>query len=127
LNGIRKLNFVSFLSGTKYFLPVDEYQFDQLPPYVSSDAIVFSKRAAQDLYYASFFTKYLRLDDVYLGLCSRKMNIEPFHSDYFKLDPSLVHDPYGKKDFRYVVTANNFDDPEGLINFWSAQKSLGNA
>jgi len=55
------------------------------------------------------------------------MNIEGFHSDYFKLNPSMTHDPYGKKDFKYTITANNFDDPDGLVSFWSAQKSLGNA
>lgn len=94
---------------------------------MTSEAIALSKAAVEELYYATFFTKYIEMDDLYLGLCSKKMEIEPFHSVHFKLDFSYRHNPYGNKDFRYIVTANNFNDPEGLRRFWNGQKALGNA
>lgn len=115
------------LTGTKYYLSLEEYPFDQIPPFVSSEAIILSKSAVVELHYASFFTKYLRSGDVFLGICAKKISIDPFHSKYFQRDPSLVHNPYGKKDFKYVITANNFDDPDGLRKFWNAQKAIGNA
>lgn len=116
--------------GTKYYLSLEEYPYDKVPPFVSSEALVLSKSAVQQLYYGSFFTKYLRYDDIYLGLVAKKMGIEPYHSNYFKVDDSSFrHNPYGgrDKDFRYLISVNNFDDEDGLQRFWDGQKALGNA
>jgi hypothetical protein len=36
--------------------------------------------AMKDFYYASYFVKRFRFDDVFLGLVAKKLGVEPFHS-----------------------------------------------
>ncbi|CAG7819472.1 unnamed protein product [Allacma fusca] len=112
--------------GTKWFLPLSEYPFNYFPPYVPAGAIIMSKGAFLDIYYASYFTKHFRFDDIYVALCAKKMGIEPYHTNYFRFWPAPVRDPY-EKDYEYVITSHGFDDPEELRSFWNVEKSLGQA
>lgn len=79
-----------------------------------------------DFYYASFYVKPFRFDDIYLGLIAKKMGIEPYHTNDFRFWPAPVKDPY-EEDYIYLVTSHGFDNPEELRQFWEIQKSLGNA
>lgn len=85
-----------------------------------------SKAAFQDIYYASFFTQHFRFDDIFVALCAKKMGIEPFHSDYFRFWAQSTRNP-NEKDYKYVITEHGFNNPEELLQFWNAQRTLGNA
>jgi len=69
---------------TKWFIPLDEYPYDYFPPYVTAGAILLSKAALFDIYYASFYTAHFRFDDIYVAICAKKMNITPINSNYFR-------------------------------------------
>merc|ERR1712001_687526 len=60
-------------------------------------------------------------DDVYLGLISKKIEIEPFHSDEFH----FYHKPYTIKGYQYVVGSHGFSDPGVLEKVWNKQKEAG--
>ena len=85
-----------------------------------------SSAALQDIYYASFYTQHFRFDDIYVAICAKKMGIEPYHSDYFRFWAPATRDPQDK-DYQYVVAQHGFDNPEELLQFWNAQRALGNA
>lgn len=46
-------------------------------------AIVMSKQVVEDFYYASYYTKHFRFDDIFLGIMAYKMNIIPYSCSYF--------------------------------------------
>lgn len=55
-------------------------------------ALVMSKQVVEDFYYASYYTKHFRFDDIYLGIMAHKMNIIPFSCSYFH----VCHNADGK-------------------------------
>lgn len=53
------------------------------PPYAPGAAIIFSKEAVHKFYYASFFVKHFAIDDVYLGIIAKKLELLPVHNPHF--------------------------------------------
>nr|CAG4650206.1 EOG090X07IA [Sida crystallina] len=108
---------------SKWYVPLEEYPFHLWPPYATAGAFIVSRQALLDLYYASFFTRLFRFDDIYLGLVARKAGIDPQHCSEFH---------YWKKDYsisgyRYVIASHGYHDPDELKRVWNQQKSAGNA
>lgn len=93
------------------------------PPYVTAGAYILSREALLDMYYASFYTKHFRFDDIYVGLLAYKVKIEPIHSDEFY----FIKKPYNKVIYKYTVASHGYDNPEELLRVWTEQRSLGNA
>lgn len=108
---------------SKWFVPLEEYPYDRWPPYVTAGAYVLSNEALKDMYYASYFVKRFRFDDIYLALVAKKIDLEPLHSDEFHFDRK----PYTVKGYRYVVASHGFSDPDELVRLWTQQKEAGNA
>ena len=109
---------------SKWHLSLEEYPFHMLPPYVTAGGVVLSKEALQDFYYASYFVKRFKFDDVYMGLIAKKLDIEPFHCDEFHFWRKSSTLP---KTYRYVVASHEFSDPDELERVWTKQKEAGNA
>lgn len=93
------------------------------PPYVSAGAYILSNAALKDMYYASFYTKHFRFDDIYVGILAYKTKIEPFHSEDFY----FYKKPYNRLAYEYVVASHGYGDAKELVTVWNEQKSLGNA
>nr|XP_018905197.1 PREDICTED: beta-1,3-galactosyltransferase brn [Bemisia tabaci] len=108
---------------SKWYVTLAEYPFHMWPPYVTAGSYVLSFNALTDLYFASFFTKHFRFDDIYLGLLAKKMDLEPFHCDEFH----FYKKAYNHFNYRYVITSHGYDDPDELLKVWNEQKSAGNA
>lgn len=70
-------------SSSRWHLTLEEYPYNYFPRYMPAAAIVMSKQVVDDFYYASFYTKHFRFDDVFLGIMAHKMNIIPFSCSYF--------------------------------------------
>jgi hypothetical protein len=108
----------------KFYVSLAEYPYHLWPPYVTAGSYVLSRSALIDFYYASYFVKKFRFDDVYLGIVSLKLAVEPFHSDEFhfhrKPDVAIIQ-------YRYVVASHGFSNPTELEKFWNMQKQAGNA
>ena len=90
------------------------------PPYVTAGGYILSKSAVQDFYYASYFVKRFKFDDVYVGLIAKKVDIEPFHCEEFH----FYHKPYTIPGYRYVVASHGYSDPNLLEQVWNKQKEL---
>ncbi|XP_054015167.1 beta-1,3-galactosyltransferase brn [Hylaeus anthracinus] len=109
--------------SSKWYVPLSEYPYHLWPPYVTAGAYILSKEALLDLYYASFYTKHFRFDDVYLGLVAKKADIEPFHCEEFH----FYKKDYTKFNYKYVISSHGYGNPNELLNVWNEQKALGNA
>lgn len=107
---------------SKWYVPLEEYPYNKWPPYVSAGSYIVSKEALKLLYYASFFTKHFRFDDIYVGLLAKKVNIEPFHCPQFH----IFKKPYNSANFKYALSWHGYHSDE-LQKIWYQQKSMGNA
>ena len=108
---------------SKWYLTLEDYPYHYLPPYVTAGGYILSRNAMKDFYYASYFVKRFKFDDVYLGLIAKKLDIEPFHCEEFHFWPKQVS-PQG---YRYVVASHGFSNPQILEKAWNKQKEAGNA
>lgn len=109
---------------SKWYISLEEYPYHKFPPYVSAGAYILSNVALKKFYYASYFIKKFRFDDVYLGIVAKKLNIEPFHSDEFWFYRKY---PYNVKDFRYTIASHEFSDSHEMEKVWNQQKEAGNS
>ncbi len=106
---------------SKWYVSLEEYPYDKWPPYASAGSYILSKEALKLMYYASFFTKHFRFDDVYLGLLAKKVGIELFHCAEFRMFRNS-----GEENLTYALSSHGYE-PEELVQIWSKQKMLGNA
>lgn len=108
---------------SKWYVSLQEYPFSRYPPYVTAGAFVLSNTALRKLYYASFYVKHFRFDDIYLSLLAKASNIMPVHCDEFH----FYKKPYSILDYKYVVASHGYSDTNELLKVWNEQKSVGNA
>lgn len=108
---------------SKWHVSFDEYPYHMWPPYVTAGAYVLSREALFDMYYASFYTKHFRFDDIYVALLAKKSNIEPYHCNEFY----YYKKPYQKYSYNNTIASHGYDDPTELLHIWNEQKILGNA
>lgn len=85
-----------------------------------------SQAFVADVYYASYFTEPFKFGDVYIGICAKKMNLEPFESKNFLYGEGIRTDARDE-DFSYIIAAHGYENPKQLMSFWLHQKAAGNA
>lgn len=102
---------------------MEEYPYHLWPPYISAGAYVLSNAALKDMYYAHFYIKHFKFDDIYVGILAFKTKIEPFHCEYFHFNKQ----PYSNFSFKYVIASHGYGNPNEMVRVWNQQKSLGNA
>ncbi len=106
---------------SKWFVSLSEYPYHAWPPYVIGGAAVLSRAALLKLYYASYFVKRFRFEDVYLGLVARKVGVEATDFPGFYLHPN----DFKNEGFRDVIATHGFQDHEELRSVWSEQWTAG--
>ncbi|KAK7793655.1 hypothetical protein R5R35_006139 [Gryllus longicercus] len=109
--------------SSKWYISLSEYPYHMWPPYVTAGAYILSSNALENMYYASYFTKHFRFDDVYLGILAKKMGIEPYHCNEFY----FYKKEYKIYQYRYVIASHGYHNPEELIHVWNEMKSAGYA
>jgi len=110
--------------SSKWYISLQEYPYNRYPPYVAAGAYILSNAALKKFYYASYFVKKFKFDDVYLGIIAKKLDIVPFHSEEFWFYRKY---PYNVKNFRYTIASHEFSNPDELERIWNQQKQAGNA
>lgn len=107
---------------SKWYVSLEEYPYHLWPPYVTAGAYILSKEAIVDFFYASFYTKHFRFDDIYVGLLSLKVHVEPLHCEEF-----LYHRKEDGANFEFTIASHGYESPDELISIWNVQRELGNA
>ncbi|XP_073671455.1 beta-1,3-galactosyltransferase 1 [Paramisgurnus dabryanus] len=99
---------------SKWFMPRDLYPDSRYPLFCSGTGYVFSGDVAELIYKTSLHTRLLHLEDVYVGLCLRKLGIQPFQNNGFnhwKMTYSLCR-------YRKVLTVHQIS-PEEILRIWN--------
>lgn len=105
----------------KYFIPLSMYRARHYPPYVGGGEYIVSRATMQHLRAVMEEAELFLIDDVFVGMCLRKLGLSPTHHAGLKtlgiqrplhhLDPSLQRAPPGAPpqspgDVDHVGTGN---------------------
>ncbi|KAG5261930.1 hypothetical protein AALO_G00290170 [Alosa alosa] len=107
---------------SKWYMPRDLYPESKYPPFCSGTGYVFSADVAELIYKTSLHTRLLHLEDVYVGVCLRKLGIHPFQNsgfNHWKMAYSLCR-------YRRVVTVHQISPEEmhRIYNDMTSKKHL---
>lgn len=103
----------------KWYIPLKTYPYDQWPPYSTGGAYILSRKSLRMMYYASLFTKPIRLEDIFIGLLAFRLGIEPIgNNENFKMEAK-----YNCQEYRQVLAAHGFKKPRELWMVWKEQSS----
>ncbi|XP_073318602.1 beta-1,3-galactosyltransferase 1-like [Pagrus major] len=103
---------------SKWYMPRDLYPESKYPPFCSGTGYIFSADVAELIYKTSLHTRLLHLEDVYVGVCLRKLGIHPFQNsgfNHWKMAYSLCR-------YRRVVTVHQIS-PEEMHRIWNDMTS----
>ncbi|KAF6117531.1 beta-1,3-galactosyltransferase 5 [Phyllostomus discolor] len=103
---------------SKWFVSRYEYPWDRYPPFCSGTAYVFSGDVASRVYNVSESIPFLKLEDVFVGLCLKKLDIglEELHSQQTFFPGGLS---FSTCRFRKIV-ACHFVGPQKMLLYWRA-------
>ncbi|KAH0513576.1 Beta-1,3-galactosyltransferase 5 [Microtus ochrogaster] len=104
--------------SSKWFVSKFEYPWDRYPPFCSGTGYVFSSDVASKVYNISESVPFLKLEDVFVGLCLAKLKIRP---EELHTKPTFF--PGGLSfsvcRFRKIVTCHSVT-PQTLFSYWQA-------
>ncbi|XP_055975485.1 beta-1,3-galactosyltransferase 5 [Sorex fumeus] len=105
----------------KWFVSKQEYPGERYPPFCSGTGYVFSSDVATLVANVSESVPFIRLEDVFVGLCLERVGIvpEPLHSQQTFFPGGL---PFSPCRFRRVV-ACHYVKPQDILKYWDAMES----
>ncbi|XP_003419100.2 beta-1,3-galactosyltransferase 5-like [Loxodonta africana] len=105
-------------NSSKWFVSKFEYPWAEYPPFCSGTGYVFSSDVASQVYYVSDSVPFIKLEDVFVGLCLKKLNIklEELHSEQTFFPEGL---PFTTCRFKKIV-ACHFIRPPQMLLYWQA-------
>ncbi|XP_006886833.1 PREDICTED: beta-1,3-galactosyltransferase 5-like [Elephantulus edwardii] len=119
--GHSKTNRYPIRYASKWSVSKEEYPWDIYPPYCSGTGYVFSSDVASQVYNVSKSVHFIKLEDVFVGLCLEKLNIkvEELHSEQTFFAGWL---PFSPCRFRKIVTSH-YMKPTDILLYWYALES----
>ncbi|KAG2471342.1 beta-1,3-galactosyltransferase 2-like [Polypterus senegalus] len=104
-------------TDSKWYMPPEAYPERAYPPYLSGSGYVFSVDLARKISLASQSIRPVPLEDVYVGLCLRKLGVKPTRH-YVWWSPFHNHGVrYERCHFVTLLTATGFP-PDKLVRVW---------
>ncbi|XP_027698205.1 beta-1,3-galactosyltransferase 5-like isoform X2 [Vombatus ursinus] len=108
---------------SKWYVSKSEYPWKKYPPFCSGTGYVFSSDIASEVYNVSEKVPFIKLEDVFMGLClaELKIHLEELHSEQTFFPDGLK---FSTCRFKKIVTCH-FVKPVELLIYWAAlEKSL---
>ncbi|XP_067461398.1 beta-1,3-galactosyltransferase 2 [Thunnus thynnus] len=102
--------------NSKWYMPPELYPSDKYPTFCSGTGYVFSGDLARKIYKASLSIRHLHLEDVYVGICLAKLQIEPtpppneFLFNHWRVS-------YSSCKYSHLITSHGFH-PNELLKYW---------
>ncbi|TNN81556.1 Beta-1,3-galactosyltransferase 2 [Liparis tanakae] len=101
---------------SKWYMPPELYPGEKYPTFCSGTGYVFSGDLAGKLYRASLGIRLLHLEDVYVGICLAKLQIDPtpppneFLFNHWRVS-------YSSCKYSHLITSHGFH-PNELLKYW---------
>ncbi|XP_039999817.1 beta-1,3-galactosyltransferase 2-like [Xiphias gladius] len=102
--------------NSKWYMPPELYPNEKYPTFCSGTGYVFSGDLARKIYHASLSIHQLHLEDVYVGICLAKLQIEPtpppneFLFNHWRVS-------YSSCKYSHLITSHGFH-PNELLKYW---------
>ncbi|XP_034411506.1 beta-1,3-galactosyltransferase 2-like isoform X1 [Cyclopterus lumpus] len=102
--------------NSKWYMPPELYPGEKYPTFCSGTGYVFSGDLAGKIYRASLRIRLLHLEDVYVGICLAKLQIEPtpppneFLFNHWRVS-------YSSCKYSHLITSHGFH-PNELLKYW---------
>lgn len=106
--------------NSKWFVSEEHYRDNTFPPYVSGAGYVFSGDMAGRISWASRFVRMIPLEDVYVGLCLRVLDVRPVYARIWMFLRNLFEIrtlKYDRCTFAGLLIVNGFG-PTELLHIW---------
>ncbi|XP_033730537.1 beta-1,3-galactosyltransferase brn-like [Pecten maximus] len=97
-------------TSSKWYVTIEEYQYDKYPPYLTAGAYLVSREVADKLVFSFPYVKHIWIDDIYISIVSLKLGIYPQHEPRFNQPSYLLH-----TETRNMVY-HDFKTKEAFIN-----------
>ncbi|XP_069475143.1 beta-1,3-galactosyltransferase 2-like [Ambystoma mexicanum] len=112
-------------NSSKWYMPPEIYPDRRYPTFCSGTGYVFSGDLAAKIFAVSFSVKKLHLEDVYVALCLKALNVTP-EAPPRKSDFNHWHIPFSICHYSRLITSHGFQ-PDELLKHWSIfQQGKGN-
>ncbi|TPP66727.1 Hexosyltransferase [Fasciola gigantica] len=99
----------------KWFVSKSEFPDAHYPPYVAAGHFFLSQKMARELYVASQYTRYLRFDDVFLGIILKKLVRVPIHLKQIHAYWAIYQNSTA---FQTIISSHRFGDPVLQLKAW---------
>ncbi|XP_069476355.1 beta-1,3-galactosyltransferase 2-like [Ambystoma mexicanum] len=112
--------------GSKWYMPQELYPNQHYPVFCSGTGYVFSGDLAAKIFDVSFSVKHLPLEDVYVGLCLKVLNVTPVAPPK-ESDFNHWHVYFSICNYSRLITSHGFQ-PDQLLKHWTRlQQGKGHA
>ncbi|XP_048350478.1 beta-1,3-galactosyltransferase 5 isoform X2 [Sphaerodactylus townsendi] len=104
--------------SSKWYVSNHEFPGNKYPPFCSGTGYVFSIDVAYQVYNIAENIPFIKLEDVFIGLCLAKLDIIPeeLHSEQMFFPEGLT---FSACHFKKIVTSH-FVKPHDLMVYWNA-------
>lgn len=106
---------------SKWYLSEEVYPDSTFPPYLSGAGYVFTTDLAAKISLASRYVRPIPMEDVYVGLCLKKVGVRPVYGRSMFWLRNLFevrHLPYDRCAFAKLIIVTDFP-PAELLRTWS--------
>ncbi|XP_052060243.1 beta-1,3-galactosyltransferase 2-like [Mytilus californianus] len=100
---------------SKWFIPKDDFKDDIWPPYASGGSLVLTIDIINKLLTQFKFMKPIFIDDVYLGIVCKELQISPIHESRFSTQ-------YRPDRMKHLFSSHGFRSPMKLVEDWNKFK-----
>ena len=106
------------MKSSKWYISLEEYPYRLWPPYPTAGSFFMSFDTAQRISIAMQYVKYLRFDDVFVGIVCHKLGLKLQHLKqvyFYAL-------PYDKRKYKDVIAVHGYKDVELLSEVFKEQE-----
>lgn len=104
------------LPKSKWYISLSEYPYRFWPPYPTAGCFFVSMLTAERLYIGMQYTKYLRFDDVYVGIVAWKLEIPLKHNKFVYFHREQF--PGIAKTHKKILGVHGFKDTTEILDTW---------
>lgn len=107
-------------NGSKWFVSWEDYPFDKYPPYLAGGGVLMSWDVTRAFAAAFPYVKTITIDDSYLGIIAKKLNITPRnHGGMVIRNPGKDTKAAMAMNFASVVAFHRIPSPESMQATWN--------
>ncbi|XP_060082846.1 uncharacterized protein LOC132562136 [Ylistrum balloti] len=101
-------------ANSKWYVSYKSYRHSSFPPMCSGTGYIISLDLVLEILQISKNIPYFHLEDVFIALCIKKLNVKPVYLQGF----SNMRTPYDACRYRYKVVTSHEIAPNLLVNYW---------